>query len=180
MNPTKLDRIKAEFIFGASIDIQSYECDDRTDLLRGLPSNLVAIQPVIPTEKNENGHLISEITVPDYFPPGSVMLFATQLQEFDPSLETFCQSGAVEAFKDLDLVDLNVLLYRSEAEERDVTAGKFGTYNIPKYGNLVYAGLEGWMSPLRQVIENNDLGHPLCDNLRNGTWACEYIYNRLE
>lgn len=182
VSTTKLARIKAKYVYGAAIEINSYECreDEDTKLIRGLPSNFVELQPVAPLERDENGHMLSEITVPDNFPPGSFMLFATQLQGFDPLLDTIAKSGVIEAFQDLDLVDLNVLLYRSDAEERDATSGKIGTYHIPNYGNLVYAGLEGWMAPLRIVIENNDLGHPLCDNLRNGSWACEYTYIRLE
>ena len=79
----------------------------------------------------------------------------------------------------LDLVDLNVVLYRTDGEERDATNGEIGTYNIPGHGNLVYAGLEGWMALLRPIIRCNDLGHALCNNLRQGLWALEYIHNRL-
>lgn len=63
----------------------------------------------------------SEITVPDNFPPGSILLFSTQIEGLDPSLDTLCKTGADEAFKNLDLVDLNVLLHRADAEERDAT-----------------------------------------------------------
>jgi glycogen debranching enzyme len=58
-------------------------------------------------------------------------------------------------------------------------AGGDGVYAIPDYGALVYCGLEGWMNPLRHIMDNNDLGHPLCEHLRQGTWAMDYIYNRL-
>jgi glycogen debranching enzyme len=36
-------------------------------------------------------------------------------------LDALCTSGADEAFKNLDLVDLNVLLHRCDEEERDAT-----------------------------------------------------------
>lgn len=32
---------------------------------------------------------------------------------------------------------------------------------------------------IRKIQENNDLGHPLCGNLREGTWLASYIVNRL-
>lgn len=121
-----------------------------------------------------------EIIVPESFPPGSVMLFETQLQGLDAKLEAFCSAGAEEAFSDLDLVDLNVVLYRSEGEERDATAGVIGAYNLPSTGSLVYCGLEGFMHPLRHITRYNDLGHPLCGNLRDGTWALDYVHSRLE
>lgn len=35
------------------------------------------------------------------------------------------------------------------------------------------------MNPLRRVMEHNDLGHPLCEHLRQGTWAMDYVLERL-
>ena len=36
------------------------------------------------------------------------------------------------------------------------------------------------MTPLRQIIDSNDLGHPLCAHLRDGTWALDYVHRRIE
>lgn len=36
-------------------------------------------------------------------------------------LDDVCKTGADEAFDDLDLVDLNVILHRADGEERDAT-----------------------------------------------------------
>ena len=33
---------------------------------------------------------------------------------------------------------------------------------------------------LNDVRERNDLGHPLCGNLRDGNWLPEYIAKRLK
>lgn len=33
---------------------------------------------------------------------------------------------------------------------------------------------------LKPIRETNDLGHPLCDNLRSGQWLPEYTANRLK
>ena len=63
----------------------------------------------------------------------------------------------------LDLISLNYVLYRCKEEEG-------GCYNIPGYGDLVYAGLQGIASLLDTVSVNNDLGHPICTNLREGNW----------
>lgn len=35
------------------------------------------------------------------------------------------------------------------------------------------------MYPLRHIMRYNDLGHPLCGHLREGTWALDYVYSRL-
>ncbi|CAI4216989.1 unnamed protein product [Parascedosporium putredinis] len=122
------------------------------------------------------------ITVRDKFPPGSIALFETWVPaaEHSAGLDSYVTNGAKEAFSELDLVDLNFVLYRSEAEERDASDGANGVYEIPRHGKLVYAGLQGWWSVLKNVIRSNDLGHPLCENLRNGLWALDYIVGRLE
>lgn len=36
------------------------------------------------------------------------------------------------------------------------------------------------MHPLRYIMANNDLGHPLCENLRQGDWALGFVQSRLE
>src|SRR4051812_24574895 len=33
---------------------------------------------------------------------------------------------------------------------------------------------------LKRIQETNDLGHPLCSNLRDGTWLSDYIIVRLK
>ena len=32
---------------------------------------------------------------------------------------------------------------------------------------------------LAEIRPKNDLGHPLCDNLRQGDWMMDYVSNRL-
>lgn len=78
----------------------------------------------------------------------------------------------------LDLVDINTVLFKCEAEERDLGLGS-GTYDIPGFGPLVYCGLQGFVSLLTEISPANDLGHPFCNNLRMGNWMIDYISNRL-
>ena len=161
------------------MDISSYEADTNPKTLKGLPSTLNAISPVVATEGSDDTGPFAEIAVPDFFPPGSVLLFETAQPDVDTELDAFCKSGADEAFSALNLVDLNVVLHRAEGEERDATGGEIGSYDVPELGKLVYCGLEGWMHPLRHIMRHNDLGHPLCGHLRNGAWAMDYISSRL-
>lgn len=146
--------------------------------LRGLPSRVVDLPGVRIDVKGDD----TTITVRDKFPPGSIALFETWIPaaEHSAGLDTFVTSGAKEAFGDLDLIDLNFLLYRCEAEERDASGGKDGVYDLPGHGKLVYAGLQGWWSILKDIIRDNNLAHPLCQNLRDGQWALDYTIGRLE
>jgi glycogen debranching enzyme len=177
--PIKLSRQQTKYITGASIKIASYEDAKDPKTLKGLPSTLIDI-PLPKQNVGEDAQgPYTEIVVPDEFPPGSVMLFATHMVDVKEDLDTLAVSGADEAFKALDLVDLNVLLDRCDEEERDATGGD-GVYEIPGYGKLVYCGLQGWMAPLKPIIRNNDLGAPLCEHLRQGHWALDYVTERLE
>ena len=83
-----------------------------------------------------------------------------------------------EAVSNLDLLDLNYALYRCDQEERDDGHGG-GAYVVPGAGAFVYCGVEGIMSMMSSVRDNNDLGHPLCENLRSGDWLAGYTVNRL-
>lgn len=121
VSPIKLRRQKLTYITGASLSIPSYELKKDPQLLRGLPSELVPIPEGAAHEGTDSEGPYSEIVVPDTFPPGSMMVFATSMSGLDPKLDSLCSSGASEAFADLDLVDLNVLLHRADGEERDAT-----------------------------------------------------------
>ncbi|GJQ87827.1 hypothetical protein Trydic_g18672 [Trypoxylus dichotomus] len=79
----------------------------------------------------------------------------------------------------MSLADLNRTLYRCDSEERD-EGNDFGAYNIPNFGTLFYCGLQGFMSLLENIRPNNDLGHPMCANLREGNWMIDYIWQRLQ
>ncbi|XP_068196726.1 glycogen debranching enzyme isoform X1 [Antennarius striatus] len=76
----------------------------------------------------------------------------------------------------LTLADLNTLLYRCDAEEQEDGGG---CYSIPGWEALKYAGLQGLMSVLANIRPNNDLGHPVCANLRQGDWLIDFVSNRL-
>ena len=106
---------------GSSIDISSYELVPDAEIIRGLPTTLINLPEVFALERSDADGPYSEIIVPDTFPPGSIMLFATHMEGLGPSLDSMCASGADEAFQNLGLVDLNALIFRADGEERDAT-----------------------------------------------------------
>ncbi|KXL43716.1 glycoside hydrolase family 133 protein [Acidomyces richmondensis BFW] len=147
-------------------------------VLRGIPSKTKDLKGVQCDSRGED----AVITVPEKFPPGSIAIFETWIPsaEHSDGLDKFITSGARDAFKNCNLIDLNAIMYRADSEERASTNGADGVYAIPGIGPLVYCGLQGWWSVLRDVVLHNDLGHPICNHLRDGQWALDYIVQRLD
>uniref|UniRef100_A0A9J2PSW9 4-alpha-glucanotransferase n=1 Tax=Ascaris lumbricoides TaxID=6252 RepID=A0A9J2PSW9_ASCLU len=131
----------------------------------------------------ENGHI--EL---NNFPAGSVIAFKVsplksaaeniagirallsgENRQLDQDLHSCLERMSLQSF--------NRVLFRCDSEEHDDYGS--GAYNIPNFGSFVYCGLQGLMPVLNKIREHNDLGHPLCGNLRDGVWLCEYIVNRL-
>ncbi|KAL8294627.1 hypothetical protein RB597_007754 [Gaeumannomyces tritici] len=182
-NPVHLTGTKARHLGSWMLEVDTSEEAKKEVLedpkyLRGLPSRVIDL-PGIRMEVKDNDTII---TVRDRFPPGSIALFETWIPaaEHSAGLDTFVTSGAKDAFSELDLVDLNAAMYRCESEERDWSGGSDGVYDIPGHGKLVYAGFQGWWSILEGIIRENNLAHPLCQNLRQGQWVLDYIIGRLE
>ena len=181
LNPVHLTGTRASHLGSWMLEVDSSEEATKEVMadkkqLRGLPSRVVDV-PGVRLEYKDGDTII---TVRDKFPPGSIAFFETWIPEHAAGFDTYVTSGTKDAWKGLGLADLNFALYRCEAEERDSSEGADGVYDIPGHGKLVYAGLQGWWSILKGVIQDNDLAHPLCQNLRDGQWALDFIVGRME
>ncbi|KAL7386629.1 hypothetical protein ABVT39_011254 [Epinephelus coioides] len=86
------------------------------------------------------------------------------------------QKPLAQLMSKLTLADMNVLLFRCDSEEQEDGGG---CYSIPGWESLKYAGLQGLMAVLADIRPNNDLGHPVCANLRQGDWLMDFVSNRL-
>ncbi len=147
--------------------------------LTGLDATLKSLHTPNTNELADDHGEYTEITLPKEFPPGSISLLETSIIKHHNELDEFIVSKVEEVFRNLNLTDLNIVLYRCGSEEDDVTQGH-SVYNIPGCGDLPYCGLQGFMTILHEILEKNDLGHPLCSNLREGHWALEYIVSRFK
>lgn len=183
LSPVRLAGTRAQHLGSWTLEVDVSEeattiAVNDSQYLVGLPSRVIDIAGV-KLEANGDDTII---TVRERFPPGSIALFETWIPaaEHSAGLDTYVTSGAKEAWSRLDLIDLNFLLYRCEAEELDWNGGRDGTYDIPGHGKLVYAGLQGWWSVMKDIISENNLAHPLCQNLRDGAWALDYILDRIQ
>ncbi|XP_027196486.2 glycogen debranching enzyme [Dermatophagoides pteronyssinus] len=121
------------------------------------------------------------------FPPSSVIAFNFTLLNRQQNALNQIQKRIIQfdlidsqislIVQKLNLIDLNYILFRCQQEEFDENSS--GTYQLSN-GSLVYSGLAGIMYHLAKIRTNNDLGHPLCENLRQGNWLPEYIVGRLK
>lgn len=152
-------------------------------------SDFISVAPCENSGHNTNVHFKN-------FKPGYVVAFRVHLHEDAIQAIQAVRNAALEfsilseesktsdgacfasILSKLSLADLNRVLYRCSEEERDDGYGS-DVYDIPNYGKLVYAGLQGVMSVMENVRLTGDMGHPLCENLRSGNWIMEYIGNRL-
>lgn len=177
MSDIKLEGSKAECVLSVNLKKTGDVKDDPTHIV-GVPTEVNDLE--YPRVDFDEANRISYIRGPTKFPQGSIALFKTSALDIDSNLVKFLHDGADKAVESLNLIDLNTILYKCDGEERDASNGQDGVYVIPDYGALTYAGLQGWVSPLVEVAEANNLGHPICNHLREGHWALDYIVNRLK
>ncbi|KYR02849.1 glycogen debranching enzyme [Tieghemostelium lacteum] len=117
------------------------------------------------------------------FPPGSVLFFrgkipkdsSEAMEKLDALLSD--QQAIQQSIQSCKFLDFNILLYRYHEEEKSITGS--GSYHLDGYGQLPFCGLQGFITLLNHIYKFNDLGHPLCNNLRNGNWVMDYITGRL-
>ena len=80
---------------------------------------------------------------------------------------------------DIDLCDINLILYKCEKEELDNTKGQRGNYAFDKLGPLCYAGISHLHKKLNEfklTKENNTI----LDNIRAGDWLLDYTIKRYQ
>ncbi|XP_046327922.2 glycogen debranching enzyme-like isoform X1 [Haliotis rufescens] len=209
IRPITVEGIIEEIIFeGRMRSAKGYTYEENKEFINGLPEYYLELREHVKVEDSgmvkvkELGDKM-EVSFAS-FTPGSVVAFRSSLRQpaknaileirrglgqfgylmrsysghtmFDESWDTSNFRAIVST---LSLADLNRVLYRVDAEERDDGNG-FGSYHIPNHGDLIYCGLRGIISLLAEIRPQNDLGHPLCKNLRTGDWLAEYTANRLK
>jgi glycogen debranching enzyme len=180
ISPIILRRSQAEYVFGASLKVDDATKDGGDDDLHGLPSHIDTLAaPELVAKQDDKGEYLQVIVDDAKFTPGSIMVLKTSIGDVYEETKRLVSEMDDDVVKELDLVDVNVALYRCEGEEMEYTGGD-GVYAFPGSGKLIYAGLQGFMTVLEPIIVNSDLGHPICDNLRQGKWALEYVVHRLD
>ncbi|KAG0344926.1 hypothetical protein BG004_004083 [Podila humilis] len=178
--PIKLRNTEATCLLAVRLEITSRTVDKNDSFLEGLAGKVVELEQPKISKQLDNRGSFTQVEIPDRFPGGSIILIETHPDHKDAAkVEDLVMDLPDSVFGSMSWFDLNIVLYRCGAEEHDLTPGH-GSYNIPNYGQLVYCGLEGYISVLRPMIESNDLGHPFSAHLREGHWALDYVCDRIE
>ena len=160
------------------------------EVINGVPASdfRTEIKQNLPAEKSS----LVTVTAGDInhirftkFIPSSVVAFDVSLSEVhEKAVQRLKQhlegiSSSLKPVVDkIDLMSLNHILFKCEQEEKDdISTG--GTYSIPGFADFVYAGLCGLMFYWKTIRTSDDMGHPICQNLRAGNWLPDYISQRL-
>jgi glycogen debranching enzyme len=117
------------------------------------------------------------------FPEGSIICFRTHIDlETLKYMNETSAEHLIELFQkeieNLDLVNLNLLMFSSSPEE-NVRFG-VGTYKVPDYGELFYAGTAGFSKSF-QILASSSIGmeSSIFHNIREGEWMSDYILDRF-
>nr|XP_002130821.1 glycogen debranching enzyme-like [Ciona intestinalis] len=123
-----------------------------------------------------------------HFPPGSIVVLRVKVTEtVNKSISDIRETIASlhnsnthfdKLVSKLNLRTLNRVLFRCNEEEMSDGFG-ISAYQIPSWQKLCYCGIAGIAIPLKKISFSNDLGHPICSNLREGNWLMDYISSRL-
>eukprot|EP00912_Choanoflagellata_sp_UC4_P001655 UC4_evm1s1051 len=114
------------------------------------------------------------------FPPGSTLVFKVSDFASHVWMKLIDMVPSKELFQDVTLIDMNHLLFRCDDEEKLQEYGPSCLYNIPRYGPLKYCGLQGIMTVFDIVRKRDELGHPLCENIREGPWLTDYLIEHIK
>ncbi|CAD6192035.1 unnamed protein product [Caenorhabditis auriculariae] len=178
------------FEINLNVTVPEWEPED-LEVLIGLSNYEVKIREHVPPEEGSMFRLHGgpmgyiELTA---FPTGSVVAFkiklsdeasgaADQINQLVEGENNDLEKEFKFLLQDLNFQQFNHLLFSCEAEDYAVIGQ--GGYEVPNFGKFVYCGIQGMIPVLDKIRENNDLGHPLCQNLRDGTWLCDYIVQRI-
>ncbi|KAI6179311.1 Glycogen debrancher [Aphelenchoides besseyi] len=157
------------------------------DTLTGMQNLHVEVYENVSLDKSLSIEIVNNVVMFKNFPSGSVIAL-----KIDPRPETTESCNAIDklvaddsnlkselrkVFGSLTIDQFNYLLFRAEKEE-EVENGQ-QAYDVPGYGKFVYCGLKGVEPIIRKIHGHNDLGHPVCGNLRGGSWLPDYLIGRI-
>lgn len=78
----------------------------------------------------------------------------------------------------INILQLNYLLFSCDSEELSRTSYR-GTYTIPNYLKLCFSGFESLFIEFKKLRNSQNIGHQICENIRQGDWLLKYHIERV-
>ncbi|KAF9397406.1 hypothetical protein BGX21_008912 [Mortierella sp. AD011] len=120
--PIKLRDTTAKVLLSVGLEVTSRTLKENTEFLEGLPCKLVQLQePKISLLSDAQGSF-TQVEIPGRFPGGSIILIETSVDSKVPSnINDLVKTIPDSVFCNLDWIALNIVLYRCDGEEQDLT-----------------------------------------------------------
>ncbi|CAG9319806.1 unnamed protein product [Blepharisma stoltei] len=183
----KLPGILHRTDFIATLTVKKAPFEEHPELINGLIGNLefttnLAQYCNVYRDNNLNIDVLNFFRIP----PAFIAVFKTKFNA--GSLESIeqgydCMSSFYscrEMLEGLNLQQINHVLWRCSQEELEMSGKKRDLYAVPGYKDFNYAGLGGLAAEFLKIIEENKLGHEICNNLKQGDWLIDYSVARLQ
>ena len=193
--PTRIELpgIYSEFVCACSIGIGNINIEEfnKNEFLNGIDSKVFFIRDGSYLNGLSKISQINGKTIIDfnkYVQANTVIVLKYKLNEKERkiiyNLENIIRKMYDEwptLTKDVNIIDINLVLYKCEKEELDDTKGKRGTYSFKGYGPLCYAGISHLHKMLNKFKFNKDKEtYCIIDNIKAGDWLFNYIIERLK
>jgi glycogen debranching enzyme len=120
--PIKLRDTTAKVVMSVGLEVTSRSVEKSEQWLQGLPSKLVQLEEPKITRLSDGQGDFSQVEIPDHFPGGSLILLETSVDSKIPNdIEKLVKTIPDSVFGSLGWQELNIVLYRCDGEEHDVT-----------------------------------------------------------
>lgn len=120
--PIKLRDTTAKVLMSVGLEVTSRTVEKNEQWLEGLPCKLVQLEEPKITRLSDGQGDFTQVDIPDRFPGGSIILLETSVDSKVPSnIEELVKTIPDSVFGSLGWMELNIVLYRSDGEEQDVT-----------------------------------------------------------
>lgn len=120
--PIKLRDTTVKVIFSVGLEVTSRTLEKNDKFLEGLPGKIVELEQPKISSQSDNQGAFTQIEIPDRFPGGSIILLETSVDSKVPTnIESLVQTIPDNVFGKLGWMELNIVLYRCDGEEQDLT-----------------------------------------------------------
>ena len=126
------------------------------------------------------------ITLKETFPNNSIIILKYKIANKKKEMSTdidksirLMRNDWKNYVANIDLCDINLVLYKCEYEEKDNTKDLRGTYVFDNFGQLCYAGINHLYKMLNKFKSTKEK-HPIIENIKAGDWLLKYTIDRLK